>query len=160
MKYGQKLKLRDAHVTPRNIQEVQASKLRDVPEAPLVHGQKSGHLYSMLFSYNVLTFAFSFVLLAAINEMEVMGTETADQYKSLVAQRVLSVQLSKAEHDQRHNLFQTRGVVKDRAIRIIIDGGSCNNLASIDMVENLLYLHDNDPIHITFSGLRALVSSR
>jgi hypothetical protein len=27
MKYGQKLKLGDAHVTPRNIQEVQASKL-------------------------------------------------------------------------------------------------------------------------------------
>jgi hypothetical protein len=38
-------------------------------------------------------------------DMGVMGAETADQYKSLVAQRVLSVQLSKAEHDQRHNLF-------------------------------------------------------
>jgi hypothetical protein len=68
-------------------------------------------------------------------EMEVMRAETADQYKSLVAQRVLSVQLSKAEHDKCHNLFQRRGVVKDRAIRITIDGGSCNNLASIDMVE-------------------------
>ncbi|KAK1648970.1 hypothetical protein QYE76_066775 [Lolium multiflorum] len=70
-------------------------------------------------------------------EMEVMEADTADQYRSLVAQRVLSVQLSKAEHDQRHNLFQTRGVVKERAIRIIIDGGSCNNLASVDMVEKL-----------------------
>ncbi|KAM0841708.1 hypothetical protein ACQ4PT_058840 [Festuca glaucescens] len=70
-------------------------------------------------------------------EMEVMEADTADQYKSLVAQRVLSVQLSKSEHDQRHNLFQTRGVVKERAIRIIIDGGSCNNLASVDMVEKL-----------------------
>ncbi|KAK1681416.1 hypothetical protein QYE76_042264 [Lolium multiflorum] len=70
-------------------------------------------------------------------EMEVMDADTADQYRSLVAQRVLSVQLSKAEHDQRHNLFQTRGVVKERAIRIIIDGGSCNNLASVDMVEKL-----------------------
>jgi hypothetical protein len=71
------------------------------------------------------------------NEMEVMKVETADQYKSVVAQRVLSVQLSNAEHDQCHNLFQRRGVVKDRAIRIIIDGGSCNNLASIDIVEKL-----------------------
>ena len=60
-------------------------------------------------------------------EMEVMEADTADQYRSLVAQRVLSVQLRKSEHDQRHNLFQTRGVVKERAIRIIIDGGSCNN---------------------------------
>jgi hypothetical protein len=70
-------------------------------------------------------------------EMEVMGAEIANQYKSLVAQHVLSVQLSKPEHDQRHNLFQIRGVVKDRAIWIIIDGGSCNNLASIDMLEKL-----------------------
>jgi hypothetical protein len=69
--------------------------------------------------------------------MEVTGAETTDQYKSLVAQRVLSVQLCKAEHDQGHNLFQTRGIVKDRAIRIIIDGESCSNLASIDIVEKL-----------------------
>jgi hypothetical protein len=44
LKNGQKLKLGDVHVTPRNIQEVQASKLGDVPEAPLLHRQKSGHL--------------------------------------------------------------------------------------------------------------------
>jgi hypothetical protein len=34
MKYGQKLKFGDAHVTPRNIQEVQASKLGDAPRHP------------------------------------------------------------------------------------------------------------------------------
>ena len=73
----------------------------------------------------------------AEQDMEVMGAEAADQYMSLVAQRVLSVQLSQAEYNQRHNLFQTKGVVKERAIRIIIDGGSCNNLVSIDMVEKL-----------------------
>jgi hypothetical protein len=76
MKYVQKLKLGDAYVTPRNIQEVQASKLGDAPEAPLLHRQKSGHLsrqyifiasYSMCFSSSVFTFAFSFVLFAAIN---------------------------------------------------------------------------------------------
>jgi hypothetical protein len=70
MKYGQKLKLGDAHVTPRNIQEVQASKLGDAPEAPL-HRQKLGHLstyyifiasYSMYFSWSIFTFAFSFIL--------------------------------------------------------------------------------------------------
>jgi hypothetical protein len=44
LKNGQKLKLGDAHVTSRNIQEVQASKLGDVTEAPLLHRQKSGHL--------------------------------------------------------------------------------------------------------------------
>jgi hypothetical protein len=34
MKNGQNLKLGDAHVTPRNIQEVQASKLGDAQGAP------------------------------------------------------------------------------------------------------------------------------
>jgi hypothetical protein len=78
MKYGQKLKLGDAHVTPINIQEVQPSKLGDAPEAPLLHRQKSGYIsrhyifiasYSMCFSWSVFTFAFSFLLyfFAAIN---------------------------------------------------------------------------------------------
>ena len=39
MKDGQKLKLGDAHVTPRNIQEVQASKLGDAQGIPLLHQQ-------------------------------------------------------------------------------------------------------------------------
>jgi hypothetical protein len=49
MKYGQKLKLGDAHVTPRNIQEVQASKLGDAPDAPLLHRQKIGHFQDAIF---------------------------------------------------------------------------------------------------------------
>jgi hypothetical protein len=40
MKYGQKLNLGDAHVTPRNIQLVQASKLGDAPWHLLLHQQK------------------------------------------------------------------------------------------------------------------------
>jgi hypothetical protein len=75
MKYGQKLKLGDAHVTPRNIQEVQASKLWDALETPLLHRQKSGHLlrhyifiasYSMHFSWSVFTFSFCFILLCLL----------------------------------------------------------------------------------------------
>jgi hypothetical protein len=71
MKYGKKLNLGDAHVTPRNIQEVKASNLGDAPEEPLLHRQKSDHLsrhyifiasYSMRFSWSIFTFAFSFVL--------------------------------------------------------------------------------------------------
>jgi hypothetical protein len=37
MKNGQKLKLGNAHVTLRNIQEVKASKLGDAPTHPLLH---------------------------------------------------------------------------------------------------------------------------
>jgi hypothetical protein len=67
LKNGQKLKLVDAHVTPRNIQEVQASKLGDAPEAALLHRQKLGHLSrhyifiascTMHFSWSVSFFSF------------------------------------------------------------------------------------------------------
>ena len=34
-------------------------------------------------------------------------------------------------------MFHTKRVVKECSIRVIIDGGSCNNLASMDMVEKL-----------------------
>jgi hypothetical protein len=50
---------------------------------------------------------------------------------------VLSAQIEKAEQNQRHTLFQTKCVIKERSCRLIIDGGSCNNLASSDMVEKL-----------------------
>jgi hypothetical protein len=80
LKNGKKVKLGHAHVTPINIQEVQASKLGDAPEAPLLHRQKSGHLSrhyifiascTMHFSWSVscFCFQFSFVLFAAINSL-------------------------------------------------------------------------------------------
>jgi hypothetical protein len=61
MKNGQKLKLGDAHVTQRNIQEVQASKLVDAPEAPLPHQQKSGHLstYYIFIASCIMRFSWS-----------------------------------------------------------------------------------------------------
>jgi hypothetical protein len=70
LKNGQKLKLGDAHVTPRNIQELQVSKLGDAPEAPLLHRQKPGHLSiryifiascNVRFSWSVSCFSFQFV---------------------------------------------------------------------------------------------------
>jgi len=70
-------------------------------------------------------------------EEEQYGVESADKYLSLIVQRVLSVQMEQAEQSQRHNLFQTKFVINNRSCRVIIDGGSCNNLASMDMVEKL-----------------------
>jgi hypothetical protein len=70
MKYGQKLKLGDAHVTPRNIQEVQASKLGDALRHPFFINKILGHLsrhyifiasYVICFSWSVFIFAFSFI---------------------------------------------------------------------------------------------------
>ncbi|WVZ52124.1 hypothetical protein U9M48_003214 [Paspalum notatum var. saurae] len=41
------------------------------------------------------------------------------------------------EQPAAHTLFHTKGVVQERSIRIIIDSGSCNNLASTTLVEKL-----------------------
>src|SRR3954465_10837906 len=71
------------------------------------------------------------------HDVEYMAPDDVDKYASLVAQRVLSVQVTKAEQNQRHNLFHTKGVMKERSVRIIIDGGSCNNLARMELVEKL-----------------------
>jgi hypothetical protein len=66
-----------------------------------------------------------------------MTADMADKYPSLVTMHVLSAQEGQGELNQRHNLFQTKFVVKGYSIRVIIDGGSYNNLASIEMVEKL-----------------------
>jgi hypothetical protein len=55
-----KLKLRDASVTPRNMQELQASKLGDAPDAPLLHRQKLGHLSRHYIFYSFIFYAFFF----------------------------------------------------------------------------------------------------
>ena len=73
MKDGQKLKLGDAHVTPRNIQEVQASKLGDAPKHPHFHHQSIRSFFNALYFYCFIwyvlfleriyfCFQFSFVL--------------------------------------------------------------------------------------------------
>jgi hypothetical protein len=71
MKDGQKLKLGDAHVTPRNIQEVQASKLGDAPRHPFFINKNILSSFKTLYFYCFiwyvflgasLFFAFSFLL--------------------------------------------------------------------------------------------------
>jgi hypothetical protein len=68
---------------------------------------------------------------------EHIGTSDANHYESLIVQRVLTTQMEIVEQNQRHTLFQTKCVIKERLCRMIIDGGSCNNLASSNMVDKL-----------------------
>jgi len=56
---------------------------------------------------------------------------------ALVVTQILSVQMKEAENGQRHNLFQTRAKVHDKVVKVIIDGGSCHNLASREMTDKL-----------------------
>ena len=56
----------------------------------------------------------------------------------LVARRALSLQAIEEEEEvQRENIFHTRCHVKDKVCSVIIDGGSCTNVASTSMVEKL-----------------------
>ncbi|XP_031403186.1 uncharacterized protein LOC116212684, partial [Punica granatum] len=56
---------------------------------------------------------------------------------TLVARRALSLQTKGVEEVQRENIFHTRCYIKDKVCSVIIDGGSCTNVASTTMVEKL-----------------------
>ncbi|XP_073120534.1 uncharacterized protein [Henckelia pumila] len=55
----------------------------------------------------------------------------------LVNGRVLNVQQKEDEKNQGENLFHTRCFEKNKVCSVIIDGGSCTNVASYDLVEKL-----------------------
>ncbi|XP_019096023.1 PREDICTED: uncharacterized protein LOC104779116 [Camelina sativa] len=65
--------------------------------------------------------------------------------KILVARRSLSVQSAIVEHEQRENLFHTRCHVRDKICCLIIDGGSCTNVASETMVKKLRLTTEKHP---------------
>jgi hypothetical protein len=78
MKDEQKIKIGDAHVTPRNIQEVQASKLGDAQGTPFFINKNIRSSLKTLYFYCFICyvlflevlyfcFQFSFVLFAVIN---------------------------------------------------------------------------------------------
>ncbi|XP_031398472.1 uncharacterized protein LOC116209048 [Punica granatum] len=65
--------------------------------------------------------------------------EYAAKGNALVIMRALNVQIKEEERDdvQRENIFHTRCQVKDRVCSLIIDGGSCVNVASKLLVDKL-----------------------
>ncbi|KAK1616807.1 hypothetical protein QYE76_022324 [Lolium multiflorum] len=68
---------------------------------------------------------------------------------SLVVTRVLTIQ-PQAMEDQRCNIFQTRAGIGGKSIKVIIDGGSCHNLASTELCEklNLTLRKHPHPYHV------------
>ncbi|XP_074376843.1 uncharacterized protein LOC141718357 [Apium graveolens] len=61
---------------------------------------------------------------------------TENDANLLVVHRILHTETT-PNTDQRENLFHTRCKVGDRTCNMIIDSGSCTNVASIDMVNKL-----------------------
>ena len=58
--------------------------------------------------------------------------------ESLVARRALSAQVKEDDMEQqRENIFYTRCHINNKVCSMIIDRGSCTNVASTTLVENL-----------------------
>ena len=55
----------------------------------------------------------------------------------LVTRRTLSVQPKNNEKEQRENLYHSRCLVSEKVFSLIIDGGSCTNVASDTLVRKL-----------------------
>ncbi|XP_074271803.1 uncharacterized protein LOC141595737 [Silene latifolia] len=69
-------------------------------------------------------------------EEEEEGYE-APVYDTLLVLRSLQVQAESLDTDQREQLFHTKCQVKDKWCSVIIDSGSCTNVASDEMVKKL-----------------------
>jgi hypothetical protein len=73
----------------------------------------------------------------AANDDAMLGADATVNLRSIVVQRVLSSQPESSEKQQSHNLLQTFFAIENQRARVIIDGGSCNNLVSLDLVKKL-----------------------
>ncbi|XP_027093678.1 uncharacterized protein [Coffea arabica] len=72
-----------------------------------------------------------------IDSVEEECSPTQGEIGCLVARRVLIARIKEDEQLQRENLFYTRCKINNKECSLIIDGGSCTNVASLIMVESL-----------------------
>jgi hypothetical protein len=124
--------------------EASSSKTRDIK---CFKCQGRGHIASQCVNKRVMVINAQGEL-ESENEEEVddddmPSLEDADNEQNavvgdlLVARRVLNVQVKEEESNQRENLFHTRCFVNNKVCSVIIDGGSCTNVASTYLVEKL-----------------------
>ncbi|XP_052197121.1 uncharacterized protein LOC127804307 [Diospyros lotus] len=66
------------------------------------------------------------------------GVEYAVEGEALVVRRALNSQVKEDDMEQqRENIFHTRCLIHNKVCSLIIDGGSCTNVASTTLVEKL-----------------------
>ena len=76
---------------------------------------------------------------------DVDDEECVVQGELMVARRALSVQAKGDDEVQRENIFHTRCHVQNKVCSVIIDGGSCTNVANTTLVEKLGMLTSKHP---------------
>ena len=67
-----------------------------------------------------------------------------DTSSSLVVSKVLTLQ-HKQEEDQQCHIFHTKAGINGRSVKVIIDGGSCHNLASEELCSRLQLVKRKHP---------------
>ncbi|XP_056855766.1 uncharacterized protein LOC130505190 [Raphanus sativus] len=72
-----------------------------------------------------------------VSESEEERVELPTRGELLVTRRTLNLQAKTDGDEQRENLFHTRCMVHGKVCSLVIDGGSCTNVASETMVEKL-----------------------
>ena len=75
-------------------------------------------------------------VLSTLEEEQEEVVEEADEGELLVLRRTMSGLKSEKE-EQRENIFHSRCTVQGKVCSLIIDGGSCMNVASSSTVEKL-----------------------
>ena len=114
-----------------------ATRTRDV-KCFKCHG--FGYYANECFNKKVMILLESDELISEDEKDEVTEEEAVDypvRGEVLVTRRSLKVQSKPEEHGQRENLFHPRCIVYDKICSLIIDGGSCTNLASESLVAKL-----------------------
>jgi len=67
-----------------------------------------------------------------------MKIEEADEGELIVLRRALSGQKASNHKEQRENIFHTRCTINGRVCSLMVDRGSCANVASITLFDKLL----------------------
>ena len=67
-----------------------------------------------------------------------------DSSPNLVVSKVLTLQ-HQQDDDQRCHIFHTKAAINGRSVKVIIDGGSCHNLASEDLCDKLHLVKTKHP---------------
>ena len=75
-------------------------------------------------------------VLSTVEEEQEEVVEEADEGELLVIRRAMSG-LKSDKEEQRENIFHSRCTVQGKVCSLIIDGGSCANVASSTMVRKL-----------------------
>ena len=69
-------------------------------------------------------------------ELEEELEEEAMQRDMLMVRRLLGSQMQPLDDTQRENIFHTRCIINGKLCSLIVDGGSCTNVANSRLMSN------------------------